>query len=91
MERIRRSGSRQPDIRSGRPAKRGAATDAVPSGRVHLYVGISLDGYVAAPDGGVGRWPGQWEVCCSLSTVMPHGEAVTVHQLAITRQTRMSE
>jgi dihydrofolate reductase len=24
-----------------------------PSGRVHLYVGISLDGYIAAPDGGV--------------------------------------
>jgi dihydrofolate reductase len=23
------------------------------SGRVHLYVGISLDGYIAAPDGGV--------------------------------------
>jgi dihydrofolate reductase len=24
-----------------------------PTGRVHLYVGISLDGYIAAPDGGV--------------------------------------
>lgn len=24
-----------------------------PAGRVHLYVGISLDGYIAAPDGGV--------------------------------------
>jgi len=25
----------------------------MPMGRVHLYVGISLDGYIAAPDGGV--------------------------------------
>lgn len=24
-----------------------------PTGRVHLYVGISLDGYIASPDGGV--------------------------------------
>ena len=31
-----------------RPIKRAAS-----SGRVHLYVGISLDGYIAAPDGGV--------------------------------------
>jgi dihydrofolate reductase len=29
------------------PSEQGA------SGRVHLYVGISLDGYIAAPDGGV--------------------------------------
>jgi len=27
--------------------------DRTASGRVHLYVGISLDGYLAAPDGGV--------------------------------------
>lgn len=26
---------------------------SAPSPRVHLYVGISLDGYIAAPDGGV--------------------------------------
>jgi len=26
---------------------------AAPRGRVHLYVGISLDGYIAGPDGGV--------------------------------------
>ena len=26
---------------------------AEPAGRVHLYVGISLDGHIAAPDGGV--------------------------------------
>ena len=27
--------------------------DRASGGRVHLYVGISLDGYIAAPDGGV--------------------------------------
>ena len=27
--------------------------EKVKKGRVHLYVGISLDGYIAAPDGGV--------------------------------------
>lgn len=36
-----------------RKAPRRART--APSGRVHLYVGISLDGYLAAPDGGV-KW-----------------------------------
>jgi dihydrofolate reductase len=36
-----------------RPGKSRAAPDRAPSGRVHLYVGISLDGYIAAPDGGV--------------------------------------
>src|SRR5215207_6797575 len=39
---------------SGPRARR--ASDAgreLGSGRVHLYVGISLDGYIAAPDGGV--------------------------------------
>jgi len=29
------------------------AREATPTGRVHLYVGISLDGHIAAPDGGV--------------------------------------
>ena len=38
-----------------RKAASGKATSgkATPAGRVHLYVGISLDGYIAAPDGGV--------------------------------------
>jgi dihydrofolate reductase len=36
-----------------RPAKRGKPAEGEPVGRVHLYVGISLDGYIAAPDGGV--------------------------------------
>jgi dihydrofolate reductase len=35
------------------PVKRGTSRGRAPSGRVHLYVGISLDGYIAAPDGGV--------------------------------------
>lgn len=35
------------------PAKRDSRQDRAASGRVHLYVGISLDGYLAAPDGGV--------------------------------------
>jgi len=39
---------------STRPAKSGASRERRSSGRVHLYVGISLDGYIAAPDGGVG-------------------------------------
>src|ERR1700693_155130 len=39
--------------RKAPPAKRAAPRSRAPSGRVHLYVGISLDGYVAAPDGGV--------------------------------------
>ena len=34
-------------------AKRKKAAAAGPAGRVHLYVGISLDGYIAGPDGGV--------------------------------------
>lgn len=33
--------------------KRTAKPAPAKSGRVHLYVGISLDGYIAAPDGGV--------------------------------------
>ncbi len=37
-----------------RGAKPGARPARGPSGRVHLYVGISLDGYIASPDGGVG-------------------------------------
>jgi dihydrofolate reductase len=42
--------------RGRRPApKRGRARSGRSSGRVHLYVGISLDGYIAAPDGGV-KW-----------------------------------
>jgi dihydrofolate reductase len=37
-----------------RPGTRGGNDGApAPSGRVHLYVGISLDGFIAAPDGGV--------------------------------------
>jgi dihydrofolate reductase len=36
------------------PTKRAPAKSKSKSaGRVHLYVGISLDGYIAAPDGGV--------------------------------------
>src|SRR4029453_17986768 len=35
--------------------KRMAKRAPAKSGRVHLYVGISLDGYIAAPDGG-GDW-----------------------------------
>jgi len=38
--------------RSVRPAS-SAQRERVPSGRVHLYVGISLDGYIATADGGV--------------------------------------
>lgn len=33
--------------------KGGAGQKREGAGRVHLYVGISLDGYIAAPDGGV--------------------------------------
>jgi dihydrofolate reductase len=40
-------------IRKARPSKGGARPARGPSGRVHLYVGISLDGYIAAADGGV--------------------------------------
>jgi dihydrofolate reductase len=40
-----------------RPVRRVRSTTKKPraakTGRVHLYVGISLDGYIAAPDGGV--------------------------------------
>lgn len=45
----KKSGSkpRQPQ---GKPA---SATPLAPTGSVHLYVGISLDGYIAGPDGGV--------------------------------------
>jgi dihydrofolate reductase len=39
--------------RGSRAAKRLIARDRPSSGRVHLYAGISLDGYLAAPDGGV--------------------------------------
>src|ERR1700693_775163 len=39
--------------RKASPAKRAAPRSRAPSGRVHLYVGISLDGYIAARDGGV--------------------------------------
>ncbi len=45
--------SRGPNRRSVRPGKSSAPPDRAPWGRVHLYVGISLDGYIAAPDGGV--------------------------------------
>lgn len=36
-----------------RSAKRPRKAKPAQSGRVHLYVGISLDGHIAAPDGGV--------------------------------------
>ncbi|MEK7401940.1 MAG: dihydrofolate reductase family protein [Gemmatimonadota bacterium] len=41
-----------------KPAKKAPSRNAAPpattgSGQVHLYVGISLDGYIATPDGGV--------------------------------------
>jgi dihydrofolate reductase len=40
--------------RARKPApKRSRAQSRQPAGRVHLYVGISLDGYIAAPDGSV--------------------------------------
>ena len=45
--------SRAPRKRGAHPVKRGVRQDRTESGRVHLYVGISLDGYLAAPDGGV--------------------------------------
>ena len=45
--------SRGSKRRGSRPARSGAPSNRAPSGRVHLYVGISLDGYIAAPDGGV--------------------------------------
>src|SRR5262245_5416827 len=39
--------------KTGRSAsQRSIKNTAAKSGRVHLYVGISLDGYIAAPDGG---------------------------------------
>ncbi len=47
------SKSRRPNRRTERPPKSGAPADRAPAGRVHLYVGISLDGYIASPDGGV--------------------------------------
>jgi dihydrofolate reductase len=43
----------RPKISKFRPAKKGARQAGGRAGRVHLYVGISLDGYIAAPDGGV--------------------------------------
>lgn len=42
---------KRPGVRA--VAKSKASPGRAPSGRVHLYVGISLDGYIAAPDGGV--------------------------------------
>ena len=39
--------------RRSRPAKRRSSRRRAASGRVHVYAGISLDGYIAAPDGGV--------------------------------------
>jgi dihydrofolate reductase len=43
-----RSRTRRPVARVTRAAERTTST-----GRVHLYVGISLDGYIAASDGGL--------------------------------------
>lgn len=45
--------SRGSKRRGSRPGKSSAPPGRTSSGRVHLYVGISLDGYIAAPDGGV--------------------------------------
>ena len=36
-----------------KPKSRPRRRKATEPGRVHLYVGVSLDGYIAAPDGGV--------------------------------------
>jgi len=52
VAKTKRSGSRRPKTRAAR-SKRRAPPVSRPGGRVHLYVGASLDGYIAAPDGGV--------------------------------------
>ena len=49
----RTTGGKQPHKASGPLAQKAADETAGAGGRVHLYVGISLDGYIAAPDGGV--------------------------------------
>lgn len=46
-----RNAARKRVAKRRRPARTGQRA-APQSGRVHLYVGISLDGYIAAPDGG---------------------------------------
>ena len=53
MVKKRSPGSRKPTRRRAVLKKSAAGPGRTPSGRVHLYVGISLDGYIAAPDGGV--------------------------------------
>lgn len=53
MVKKRSPGSRRPTRRRAVLEKSAARPDRTSSGRVHLYVGISLDGYIAAPDGGV--------------------------------------
>ena len=53
MPRKRSSSPRKVSTRTLSRTRRPRKKDPEPSGRVHLYVGISLDGYIAAPDGGV--------------------------------------
>ena len=51
----RRTAVRKRVAKRSRSAAKRSTTSAPPKrGRVHLYVGISLDGYIAAPDGGTG-------------------------------------
>jgi dihydrofolate reductase len=45
-----RGRSKRPGVRA---AKSRVSPGRPPSGRVHLYLALSLDGYIAAPDGGV--------------------------------------
>jgi dihydrofolate reductase len=52
MPRSSRSKTRAIDSKLTRK-RQGQRKSPASSGRVHLYVGISLDGYIAAPDGGV--------------------------------------
>jgi dihydrofolate reductase len=47
----RSAAASKPKVRTRRSA--GSRTASAGTGRVHLYVGISLDGYLADPDGGV--------------------------------------
>ncbi|RPJ65553.1 MAG: dihydrofolate reductase [Acidobacteria bacterium] len=49
----REAPAKRPRKTSGEPARTSRAEGTGPDGRVHLYVGISLDGHIAAPDGGV--------------------------------------
>jgi dihydrofolate reductase len=53
MARKKRPGSAGSRTARSRSARTGASPKRAPAGRVHLYVGISLDGHLAASDGGV--------------------------------------